>query len=126
MGNSYTISHEGQITYIDVHGTVTEEILKDIVKEIWKGKDYEHPCILWDFRSCIAGCSPEELRELGHLVIETKEERGYGRVAFVVEKYLHFELSKMFESYVEDKLPFEVKAFKNIEAAKKWLKDSGY
>jgi len=120
MECSYTIRPEGNITYIHVEGTVSAAIIPQIIKELWQGKDYEHPCVLWDFRSCVAGLGPEELRELGRFVSEDKDKRGYGKVALVVSSYFHFELSRIYETYVNE-LPYEVKAFKDIAAAKKWL-----
>lgn len=116
----YTISHEGEITYINVEGTVSEDFIKHILKEVWAGKDYEHPCILWDFRSCILGLGIQELRELSHFTFGDKGERGYGRVALVVDRNLHFTFSRIYEVYTE-KLPFEVRGFRDIEAAKRWL-----
>jgi hypothetical protein len=120
MECSYTICPEGNITYIYVEGTVSAAIITQIIKELWQGKDYEHPCVLWDFGSCVAGLGPEELKELGRLSREEKAKRGYGKVALVVSSYFHFELSRIYETYV-DELPYEVKAFKDIATAKKWL-----
>ena len=120
MKCSYTIQNDEEITYIDVYGTVTKEVLQKILGEVWQKNDSQPPGILWDFRSCVLGFGPKELKELSHFVIENRERRTYRKVAFVIEKDLHFGLLRIYKTYVGD-MPFEVKAFREIELAKEWL-----
>lgn len=117
----YTIRNGGKITYITVDGIVTEDVIKTIlVKKVWAGKDYEHPCILWDFRTGILGFGIQELRELSRFAAGDKGTRGYGRIALVVEKDLHVGFAKLYEVFTNE-LPFEVKTFTDFELAKQWL-----
>jgi hypothetical protein len=120
MKCSYEINNDGKITLIDVNGTVTKEVLQKILGELWQRKDDKPSGILWDFRSCVLGFGPEELKELSHFVIENRERRTYRKVAFVIEKDLHFGLLRIYKTYVGE-LPFEVKAFREVELAKEWL-----
>lgn len=120
MKYSYEIHNDGKITHIDVHGTVTKEVIQKILGEVWQAKDSEHSCILWDFRSCVLGFGPKELKELSHFVIENRERRTYKKVAFVIEKDLHFRLLRIYKTYV-DELPFDVKTFRELELAREWL-----
>ncbi len=124
MPCSYSISQEGEITYIYVIGTVTGEVIETILKEIWQGKNWKHPCVLWDFRFCMLGFGSEKLKDISNMAAGEKGERGYGRVALVVSKYIHFKLSKMYESYLQD-VPFEIKTFLNVKPAQKWLNERG-
>jgi hypothetical protein len=122
MTASYNIQTNGLITRVTLEGEVNAEVLKQIVATIWAGKDYQHPCELWDFRACVAGLGPQEIKEFSHFASGNKGEREYGRIALVVEKDLHFKLSQMYERYTET-LPFEIKAFRDITAAQSWLKE---
>ena len=120
MKCSYKINNDEKITHIDVDGTVSKKIIRKILEEVWQREDYEHPGILWDFRSCVLGFGPKELKELSHFIIEHREKRNYTRVAFVVEKDVHFGLLRIYKTYVGE-IPFEIKAFREIELAEKWL-----
>ena len=120
MKCSYKIHNDGEITHIDITGTVTKKSIQKILGEVWQKQDDEHPCVLWDFRSCVLGFGPQELKELSHFVIEHRENRNYRKVAFVIEKDLHFGLLRIYKTYVGE-LPFEVKAFREVELAKEWL-----
>lgn len=118
----YTIQKNGQITCVTLEGEINATVFRQIVATLWAGKDYQHPCELWDFRACVAGIGPQDLKDLGRFATGDKGERGYGRIALVVEKDLHFKLSKIYERYTEE-LPFEVKAFKDMTAAQGWLEE---
>jgi hypothetical protein len=122
MNMSHTIQTNGKITYVTLEGEINAAVFKQIASTIWDGKDYQHPCELWDFRACVAGIGPQDLKELSRFAAGDRGERGYGRIAVVVEKDLHFKLSKIYEQYAED-LPFEVKAFKDMTAAQGWLEE---
>ena len=123
MSQPYTIQHQGKITSITLKGEVNNTLLKSIAEELWQGKDYHHPCELWDLRTCIVAIGPQEIKELSQFVSAQKEGRGYGRVAIVVERDLHFKLSQLYEHHTQN-LPFEVKAFRDIDIAREWLLDS--
>jgi len=122
MECTYTIHQEGLITIIEVKGTLDHDAITAIVQKLWQGKDYKHPCELWDFRSCVVGVGVEELKQLSRFAFGNQGERGYGRIAFVVEKYLHVQLAKIFEDFAAT-LPFEIKTFRTPEPAKRWLTD---
>ena len=92
MEYSYTIDNDEKITCITLNGIISKEIMEKIVEDVWQGKDYRHPCELWDFRSCVLGFSLEDLRELSQFVLSTEAERGDGKVALVTEKPLHFKI----------------------------------
>jgi len=122
MNQPYTIENNGKITLVTVHGVITEPRLKQIAEELWQGKDYQHPCTLWDFRTCIADLGPQEIKALSAFSAGNKGERGYGRIAIVVGRELHLKLSQVYENYTRS-FPFEVKSFLDIDTAQTWLQD---
>lgn len=120
MDSSFNIQRNENVTYVTLQGTINIEFIKTVTEEVWQGKDYTNPCALWDFRSCIMGIGPQDLQELVHLAAGDRGDRGNGKVAIVVEKDLHFKLAQIYESHTVT-LPFEIKAFQEIESARDWL-----
>ena len=90
MERSYNIFTDGKITYIQLEGIVDIGILKKITEKIWQGKDYKHPCVLWDFRSGVIGFGIEDIQELSSFFKGNKRERGYGRIALVLKRDIQF------------------------------------
>lgn len=113
---------DGKITTITVQGEVTDALLKQIIAEVWEGKDYQHPCLLWDFRKAVAGVGPQEIKAMSAFAAGNKGERGYGRIALVVGHDVHLKLARVYENYTRS-FPFEVKAFHNLTTAQAWLQE---
>jgi hypothetical protein len=122
MEQPYTITYNGKLTFVTVQGVVTELLLKQITEELWQGKDYQNPCTLWDFRTCIADLTPQDIKALSAFSAGNKGERGYGRIAIVVGHQLHLQLSRIYEKYTRS-FPFEVKSFCDFDTAQDWLQE---
>ncbi len=122
MKNSYTLTSEGRMTVITVQGVVTESLLKQVTEELWQGENYRHPCLLWDFRTAIADLGPQDIKALGAFSAGNKGERGYGRIAVVVEHEIHIKFSRIYEIHTRS-FPFEVKSFCDVNSAQFWLQD---
>lgn len=122
MKHSYTLTSEGSMTVITIQGVVTESLLKQITEELWQGENYRHPCLLWDFRVAVAGLGPQEIKALSAFSAGNKGERGYGRIAVVVEREIHIKFSRIYENYTRS-FPFEVKSFCDVNSAQFWLQD---
>ena len=119
---TYTIETSQNITYICVTGVVDGTSLRKILEEIWTGKDYQHPCILWDFRVSVAGLGIEDVRRISQFVKNQGDARGYGRVAMVVDHHLNEQYARMYE-LLSQSLPFEVKTFRDVGSAEGWLRE---
>ncbi len=120
MKYSYEIRHAGEITYIDMKGIITKETIWKILEKVWQKKEDEHECLLWDFRSCILGFWPTKLKELRRFVVEHGERKTCRKVAFVIEKDLHFGLLKIYKTSVGE-LSFDIQAFRDVGLAREWL-----
>lgn len=121
MKDTYTIHADEHVTSIQITGIVSERTIKTILKRVWNEQNYQTPGLLWDFRLSTLGLGLKELHKLRRVVSVAEGHKGYGKVAFVGEKDLHFKLLSRLYADDASQLPFEVKGFRELEGARHWL-----
>jgi len=79
--------------------------------------------ILWDFtKSDLSEIRSSDVELITKLSVKYAEKRSSGKTAIVGSDDLTFGISRMYEMTKEiAKLPFETKAFRDIDKAFKWL-----
>lgn len=113
-----------------------EKILKLVFTGVFDINKYEHiyqqiinhpefiTCmnLIWDTRQMeIHDISPELLQKIGQIGEKYGKKRGAGRTAFVVGTDLHFGSARMFNSLYQDRLPFSLMIFRDINTAEEWI-----
>lgn len=79
--------------------------------------------ILWDLtKADLAGLSTDEVKGLAQRTRQISDVRKGGKTALVFDKALEYGIGRMFEAYSDiADMPFEFKAFQNIDEAREWL-----
>jgi hypothetical protein len=123
MGNIERRTDENaQLTIYTAKGNISGEEVRAAI-----GDFYEHGPItrnvLWDVSQAILNdLSAEDVRQIAHVPRQSLELRKDGKTAIVAPSDLAFGLSRMYQiSSQPESLPFEVKIFRDSEAAHNWL-----
>lgn len=109
------------LTLVKATGKLTSEDFHD-----WMVKYYEGEVttfVLWDLTGVdLSGLSTDEVKEIVQHTRRISDIRQGGKTALVFDKTLEYGMGRMFETYSDiANMPFEFKAFRNLEDARKWL-----
>jgi hypothetical protein len=109
------------LTVFTVEGELTFDAQMTTLKEFYSGVPTAN--VLWDFRA-IEGIrvSSKELYEIILFIKRHKSKRPQGKTALVSSKDIDFGLSRVSQAYADyEKLPWEMKAFRSMKEALKWI-----
>ena len=116
------VDKNGQLTIYTAKGSISGEEVKNAIRGF-----YEHGPItrnvLWDVSLAVLNdLSAEDVRQIAHVPRQSLELRKDGKTAIVAPSDLAFGLSRMYQINSQpEPLPFEVKIFRDSEAAHNWL-----
>jgi hypothetical protein len=113
---------EAGVRFHIVEGEVTVEMVRR-----WLGETYAHPEFnpdhhaIWDLREASGTISHGEIRALAAAVSESFPGRQRVRVALVVQRDLHYGLSRTYEQLLDEEGPVEIGVFRETAKALLWL-----
>jgi hypothetical protein len=112
---------ENDMTVFTVIGKVTANELVAAISDFYENSVTSN--ILWDLtKSDLSEIRSSDVELITNLSVKYAEKRSSGKTAIVGSDDLTFGISRMYEMTKEiAKLPFETKAFRDIDKAFKWL-----
>jgi len=115
------IDSENDMTVFTVIGKVTANELVAAISDFYENSVTSN--ILWDLtKSDLSEIRSSDVELITNLSVKYAEKRSSGKTAIVGSDDLTFGISRMYEMTKEiAKLPFETKAFRDIDKAFKWL-----
>ena len=118
---SATFDSDTDLTLVKATGKMTAADFHSYMVQYYAGKIT--PLILWDLtKADLSGLTTDEIRKIAQSTREISDIRKGGKTALVFDKTLEYGMGRMFEAYSDiADMPFEFRAFRSIDDAKKWL-----
>jgi len=118
------IDYQSQIRKHRVIGSITYEGLKSYLLKLYEASDFDASLhSLWDFSHAegIDNLTPEEVRALVLLVGTRWKSTLRVRSALVVSRELEYGLARMYEIQLSATSDNEIRVFKDLEEATRWV-----
>ena len=120
MPVKHHIDLEASLGTLVVEGELVFEEIRSIVEGLYED-DLFLAGSLFDMRTVTASdVSTSQIRSMVPLIEQRRRHPGPSRWAIVVSHDIDFGLSRMFEVFA-DKIPTDIRVFRDIDAAKQWL-----
>lgn len=121
MAIQYKYISDDKFLIIKISGVLVWEQLKDAAEKVTTSKEFPPDVdTLYDLSEMDFSNITTEFEE--KLILFRKQlDRGNAKIACVVTSEVGFGMGRMYE-VLSDKLPQQVRVFKNMEDAKDWLK----
>lgn len=108
------------------NSVVTNDLIISILKKLYSLEAYrsEKAAGLWDFRGCQSDLNYEKFIKIrNYISLHYDSSWSHTYTAIVADKDLTYGLSRMYEMMSDD-VPTIIHIFRDIDDAKKWLKES--
>jgi len=123
IGRKYKASSD--LTTFTVIGQVTHNEIKESIDNFYEGVTSKN--VLWDLtRGNFELISNDNIQNLVSIPRSQYLARKGGKTAIVADKDLAYGMARIYETRSSvDQLPFQIKVFRTIEDAYKWLNFDG-
>jgi hypothetical protein len=118
------IDEDKNLTTFKVKGDLTFDMVMAIVKNFYDGNPTKH--VLWNLIDTTdIQLTSGEVEEIVSFKPRFNGKRAEGKTAFVAQKDILFDLSRMFEIQNDiQKASYSIMVFRNIEEAHQWIDES--
>jgi hypothetical protein len=123
MPITQTADRENDVTIFTASGRVTYSEQMSVLKSFYAAKPTAN--VIWDLRD-LSGprLSSAELKKIVSSIKERGHTRKRGKTALVSTADLDFGLSRMVETYAENKnLAWQIQSFRTMKTARHWIRE---